>query len=61
MQLRHRRAEQRLGLGLNSLVEPGIQCFRKRQVMITGGSISTSCRYQAISAGWARALRKVLA
>ena len=25
MQLRHRRAEQRLGLGLNRLVEPGIQ------------------------------------
>src|SRR6476661_326590 len=29
MQLRHRRAEQRLGLGLNRLVEPGIQRSRK--------------------------------
>src|SRR6476660_10539891 len=29
MQLRHRRAEQRLGLGLHRLVEPGIQRSRK--------------------------------
>src|SRR6478736_9788288 len=29
MQLRHRRAEQRLGLGLNRLVEPGIKRSRK--------------------------------
>src|SRR5262245_44333137 len=29
MQLRHRRAEQRLGLGLNRLVEPCIQRSRK--------------------------------